>query len=182
MTGIFASLIEYAKFNENDKEAHELLNIMQLDDYLGKGEANNGIDTSNTLKVAPINKNGGSRIDGNVLKGIGNIGGQVNNEGNKLNEDLSKKKEDGSVISESDKLDNLYKDQFGKTQTAVNGAAQVLDHGVRNAWDTQMNNTDYKQSDEAHETYTTALTDIRNMNNSTTVKEVKSLMDPNNNQ
>ena len=181
-TGIFASLIEYAKFNENDKEAHELLNIMQLDDYLGKGEANNGIDTSNTLKVAPINKNGGSRIDGNVLKGIGNIGGQVNNEGNKLNEDLSKKKEDGSVISESDKLDNLYKDQFGKTQTAVNGAAQVLDHGVRNAWDTQMNNTDYKQSDEAHETYTTALTDIRNMNNSTTVKEVKSLMDPNNNQ
>lgn len=51
-TGATAALIEYAVFNQDEKEAKELLQILQLDDYLGKGSTARA-NSANTIKFNP---------------------------------------------------------------------------------------------------------------------------------
>ena len=124
MTGIFASLIEYAKFNENDKEAHELLNIMQLDDYLGKGEANNG-----------------GPIDNRVLEELGKAKQSVNGDQSKLRNDVNSSKGDESIINEQEKLNNNFKNKKEKVTTVVNYAQAKIPAGYNGAGETFAGDT-----------------------------------------
>ena len=140
MTGIFASLIEYAKFNENDKEAHELLNIMQLDDYLGKGEANKGVNSSNRLGVNPSDINGGP-IDNRVLEELGKAKQSVNGDQSKLRNDVNSSKGDESIINEQEKLNNNFKNKKEKVTTVVNYAQAKIPAGYNGAGETFAGDT-----------------------------------------
>ncbi len=137
-TGIFASLIEYAKFNENDKEAHELLNIMQLDDYLGKGEANNGVNSSNKLGVNPGNINGGP-IDNRVLEELGKAEQSVNGDQSKLRNDVNNARKDDSVDKKTQGLKENYDRKHNNVGVLSNSAEQRTDVGVRNTTTTFLN-------------------------------------------
>ena len=139
-TGIFASLIEYAKFNENDKEAHELLNIMQLDDYLGKGEANKGVNSSNRLGVNPSDINGGP-IDNRVLEELGKAKQSVNGDQSKLRNDVNSSKGDESIINEQEKLNNNFKNKKEKVTTVVNYAQAKIPAGYNGAGETFAGDT-----------------------------------------
>jgi len=137
LTGATASLIEYATKNDNDKEAKELLNIMQLDDYLGKG-ITSGVDTSNNQKVNPINKNG-NNIDYEVIQAQNNANSTLNNKKEELGTSVTSAKNNNGITSDKNNLDAEYNNKHGTVVALNNSAEQKLDTGVRNARETLLN-------------------------------------------
>lgn len=160
-TGSTAALIEYAIFNQGEKEAQDLLQIMQLDDYLGKG-ATTQRDSSNKLQVHPNTPVGGQSIDNDAWKGIQSTGDDVKAGATEVSDAVGTgRNKESDVLKEIKALKDWYSNFYDASSAVTNSAKLRINHGFRNALETFIANTDKSESVESDEQLEKSLKELQ---------------------